>query len=66
MRFKKMKKLIQLSTAVFVSIVITACGGGTDTAGTNPPPSKTAGKLIIDSGRGTVNNQDTESPRQDK
>ena len=57
-----MKKLIQLSAALFVSLVITACGGGgTDTAGNNnPPPSVEAGKLIIDNGRGTTNNQDTE------
>ena len=57
-----MKKIIQLGTALFVSIVITACGGGgTDTAGNNnPPPSVESGKLIIDNGRGTTNNQDTE------
>ncbi len=59
-----MKKIIQLGSALFVAIVITACGGGgTDTAGnTDPtnPPSESAGKLIIDNGRGTTNNQDTE------
>lgn len=59
-----MKKIIQLGFALFVAIVITACGGGgTDTAGnTSPtnPPSESAGKLIIDNGRGTTNNQDTE------
>jgi len=57
-----MKKLIQLSAAIFVSIVITACGGGgTDTADNpNPADPTVSGKLIIDNGRGTTNNQDTE------
>ncbi|MCF6189636.1 MAG: hypothetical protein L3J51_04085 [Cocleimonas sp.] len=58
-----MKKIIQLGSALFVSIVITACGGGgTDTAGNNDPanPPTESGKLIIDNGRGTTNNQDTE------
>lgn len=60
-----MKKLIQVSTALLVSIVITACGGAGD-GGTNvikkpdPVDPTESGKLIIDNGRGTTNNQDTE------
>lgn len=58
-----MKRLIQLSTALLVSIVITACGGGgTDAATNKPDPAdpSLSGKLVIDNGRGTTNNQDTE------
>jgi len=56
-----MKKLIQLSSVLLVSIVITACGGGGDTkVSDNPNGTANAGKLIIDNGRGTTNNQDTE------
>ncbi len=61
-----MKKITLFITAVFCTIVLTACGGGgSETAGvapTNPsnPTTSTSGKLIIDNGRGTTNNQDTE------
>ncbi len=62
----KMKKLTILSITFLLSIGLTACGGGgSETASvaptnpSNPTPSNT-GKLIIDNGRGTVNNQDTE------
>lgn len=55
-----MKKIIQLGTALFVSIVITACGGGGADSKDSPTPPAKPGKLIIDNGRGTTNNQDTE------
>jgi hypothetical protein len=57
-----MKNIILISTALLCSAMLTACGGGSDTAGitpSNPTPS-TNGKLVIDNGRGTTNNQDTE------
>lgn len=43
-------------------VVLTACGGGgSETAGvTSNPTTSTSGKLVIDNGRGTTNNQDTE------
>ena len=58
-----MKKITLFITAVFCTIVLTACGGGgSETAGIAPinPTTSTSGKLIIDNGRGTTNNQDTE------
>ena len=58
-----MKNLTLLATALLCSVVLTACGGGSaDTAGVSPgnPSPSTTGKLVIDNGRGTVNNQDTE------
>lgn len=86
-----MKHLKLLSTAIFISIALTACGGGATTSTsngeaenttaapteTNSPSStpaspeapsttpgndeETSGEIIIDNGRGTTNNQDTET-----
>lgn len=61
---------------ISASAVLTACGGGESTSSTggadantpttttsttpNTPTTGATGKLIIDNGRGTTNNQDTE------
>ncbi len=62
-----MKKITLFITVLFYSVVLTACGGGSKVADTpsNPvtPPPSADGKLVIDNGRGTSNNQDTEKPR---
>jgi hypothetical protein len=62
-----MKNLILLTTALVCSVVLTACGGGgSELADSNAtpnygtPPNSIEGKMIIDNGRGTTNNQDTE------
>ncbi len=56
-----MKKLTQLGTVLLVSIIITACGGGGDKkVSDSATPS---GKLIIDAGYGTTNNQHAEKPK---
>ena len=56
-----MKNIIFMSTVFLLSMVLSACGGGGESAAetTNSGTSK-AGNLIIDNGRGTTNNQDTE------
>jgi len=65
-----MKKVILFATALICSVVLSACGGGSNVTSvdtstgvtTNPgtPPKSIEGKMIIDNGRGTTNNQDTE------
>ena len=61
-----MKNLTLLATALLCSVLLSACGGGgsetTSVEPTNPtiPTPSTSGKLVIDNGRGTTNNQDTE------
>ena len=69
-----MKKITLFATTFICSVVLSACGGGgadvasvnTNTgAAVNPgtPPKSIEGKMIIDSGRGISNNQDTEKPK---
>ena len=59
-----MKHLTLLIMALSCSVVLTACGDSeTGSVTPPPPPGETGGKLIIDNGRGTVNNQDTEKGR---
>ena len=58
-----MKKTIQLTITFLLSLALIACGGGdkvADNGSVITPTTHDAGKLIIDNGRGTVNNQDTE------
>lgn len=62
-----MKNIIFMSTVLLLSAVLSACGGGGESAAVetaNPgkinPGTPKAGNLIIDNGRGTTNNQDTE------
>ncbi|MEE9309885.1 MAG: hypothetical protein V3U64_02610 [Cocleimonas sp.] len=60
-----MKKLTLLITALVCSVVLTACGGGESNVASvqtnhGTPPKSIEGKMIIDNGRGTTNNQDTE------
>ena len=70
-----MKNIKLLITAIFSVVVLSACGGGGTSSATNnlagpimtdnpnhpiANPRTPSGKLIIDSGRGTINNQDTE------
>ena len=55
-----MKKIILLATALFTLTLLTACGGGAESGSTNITPPTNSSSLIIDNGRGTVNNQDTE------
>ena len=62
-----MKNLILLSSTLFMAVALTACGGGSttgSTSNTNASQSSTASgnsdALILNSGRGTSNNQDTE------
>jgi major membrane immunogen (membrane-anchored lipoprotein) len=59
-----MKKKIGISAVLLLTMLLTACGGGSDVANNNPTdptaPTDKSGKLIIDNGRGTTNNQDTE------
>jgi hypothetical protein len=60
-----MKNKIGISAVILLTMLFTACGGGgADIAGgnnNNPSnPIDQSGKLIIDNGRGTTNNQDTE------
>lgn len=61
---------IVLSIATFVALFsLIGCGGGSDTGGGTEAPTSTvltpstssSNDLIIDNGRGTLNNQDTES-----
>jgi hypothetical protein len=62
----KMKNLSLLGIAVLMATMLTACGGGSaGTAGGSTPgvtqtPSD-SDELILNGGRGTVNNQDTET-----
>lgn len=66
-----MKNITLFSTVFLLSVVLTACGGGASSGGgviappVNPNlPNPSSSELIIDNGRGTVNNQDTEIPKQ--
>lgn len=58
---------ILLSMGILASLLtMIGCGGGADTGGTDSPNVPTpsvsgSNDLIIDNGRGTSNNQDTES-----
>ncbi len=68
-----MKKITFFATVLFCSVVLVACGGGSEVADTPSNPSNPSnpgtqtpsadGKLVIDNGRGTSNNQDTEKPK---
>lgn len=67
-----MKKITQLSVALLITGVLTACGGGggsttpsnsTNNSNNTSNPTTDSAGLIIDNGRGTVNNQDTEKPK---
>jgi len=61
-----MKKLTLFISPLFYMVILTACGGGgTDSANITPvnPMPSTSGKIVIDNGRGTSNNQDTERPK---
>jgi len=65
-----MKKLLSATMLAFLLSLLVGCGGGSDTSGgsTGAPSSPTtdpssSNSLIIDNGRGTINNQDTESPQ---
>ena len=71
-----MKKITLFMIALLATLALTACGGGSTSASNNYPnpvvtdnanppvypanPKTPSGKLIIDNGRGTMNNQDTE------
>ena len=68
------KKLNRSAMALFVTLFITACGGGADSplsqpqannnSVSNPDPANNGSEsLIIDNGRGLSNNQDTEKPK---
>jgi len=68
-RLKAMKKFTIFTTMILLSSLMVACGGGgsggnsgggNGNGGANPPPAANTDSLIIDNGRGTVNNQDTE------
>ena len=64
-----MKKFTIFSTMILLSSLMVACGGGGSSSagngngGANPTPTTNTDSLIIDNGRGTVNNQDTEKSR---
>ncbi len=62
-----MKNSSLITTAVLLSMTLSACGGGSASSGTSnptatqtPPNPQNSDELILNSGRGTVNNQDTE------
>jgi len=77
-RGTKMKKLTILSATIVLSSLLVACGGGSgsdDSSGSGSgagaatggtggsAPAQNSDSLIIDNGRGTTNNQDTEKPK---
>ncbi len=58
-----MKKLSLISMVVAMAVTLSACGGGSATGGSSTnvtQASSNSDELILNSGRGTVNNQDTE------
>lgn len=58
-----MKQITGITTIFLITILLTACGGGGSDVATTPSTPDTqsdSGTLIIDNGRGTTNNQDTE------
>lgn len=61
-----MKQITGITTTFLITILLTACGGGGSDGATTPSTPSTpdtqsdSGTLIIDNGRGTTNNQDTE------
>lgn len=57
-----MKKLTMLSLSIFLASLLIACGAGGETSGGGGNPKVSSDSLIIDNGRGTVNNQNTEKP----
>jgi len=76
MRFRMKNIILLITTLLSAVVLTACGGGGTTasnsnyanptiTNNANPPvhsvnPKTPSGKLIIDSGRGTINNQDTE------
>ena len=71
---KALKILSVTLSTVAISLTLTGCGGGgsnsvaapsstSNPPATTPPATSDTGKLIIDNGRGTSNNQDTERPK---
>ena len=60
-----MKNLSLLGMLILLAATLSACGGGSSTGGSSnvtPVPTNpgNSDELILNSGRGTVNNQDTE------
>lgn len=64
-----MKKILSATVLAFLLSFLVGCGGGSDSSGgstSTPTPTtdlSSSNSLVIDNGRGTTNNQDTETPQ---